>query len=111
VQGLNRQRLAWLQRDASTRYAPSGIIPIDNTLVDHAGKLIEDVGYFWDHAEQRHKIAHDYLTVNYVCPSGKHYALELRRFRKREDGTARRDCDGDGGRAALGHVQDPHRVV
>lgn len=59
VQELNRQRLAWLQSDPSTRYAPSGIIPIDNTLVDHAGKLIEDVGYFWDHAEQRHKIAHD----------------------------------------------------
>jgi hypothetical protein len=85
VQDLNRQRLAWLQRDSTMRYAPSGIIPIDNTLVDHAGKLIEDVGYFWDHAEQRHKIAHDYLIVNYVCPSGKHYALEFRRFRKRED--------------------------
>jgi DDE superfamily endonuclease len=90
VQDLNRQRLVWLQRDPSTRYAPSGIIPIDNTLVDHAGKLIEDVGYFWDHAEQRHKIAHDYLIVNYVCPSGKHYALDFRRFRKREDCTASR---------------------
>lgn len=90
VQDLNRQRLAWLQRDPSTRYAPSGIIPIDNTLVDHAGKLIEDVGYFWDHAEQRHKIAHDYLIVNYVCPSGKHYALDFRRFRKREDCAASR---------------------
>ena len=90
VQELNRQRLAWLQRDPTTRYAPSGIIPIDNTLVDHAGKLIEDVGYFWDHAEQRHKIAHDYLIVNYVCPSGKHYALEFRRFRKREDCTTSR---------------------
>ncbi len=90
VQELNRQRLAWLQSDPSTRYAPSGIIPIDNTLVDHAGKLIEDVGYFWDHAEQRHKIAHDYLIVNYVCPSGKHYALDFRRFRKREDCTASR---------------------
>jgi hypothetical protein len=82
---LNRQRLAWLQHDPQTRYAPSGVIPIDNTLVDHAGKLIEDVGYFWDHAEQRHKIAHDYLIANYVCPSGKHYALEFRRFRKRAD--------------------------
>jgi len=80
---LNRQRLAWLQHDPRTRYAPSGVIPIDNTLVDHAGKLIEDVGYFWAHAEQRHKIAHDYLIANYVCPSGKHYALEFRRFRKR----------------------------
>ncbi len=84
VAELNRQRLAGLQQDPATRYAPSGIIPIDNTLVDHAGKLIEDVGYFWDHAEQRHKIAHDYLIVNYVCPSGKHYALEFRRFRKRD---------------------------
>ena len=69
---LNQQRLAWVQRDSTTRYAPSGIIPLDNTLVDHAGKLIEDVGYCWDHAEQRHKIAHDYLIVHYGCPSGKH---------------------------------------
>lgn len=82
---LNEQRLAWLQEDPQTRYAPSGVIPIDNTLVDHSGKLIEDVGYFWDHAEQRHKIAHDYLIANYVCPAGKHYALDFRRFRKRGD--------------------------
>jgi hypothetical protein len=87
---LNEQRLAWLQHDPQTRYAPSGVIPIDNTLVDHAGKLIEDVGYYWDHAEQRYTIAHDYLIANYVCPSGKHYALEFRRFRKRTDCEAER---------------------
>jgi DDE superfamily endonuclease len=87
---LNEQRMAWLQQDPQTRYAPSGVIPIDNTLGDHAGKLIEDVGYFWDHAEQRSKIAHDYLIANYVCPSGKHYALEFRRFRKRADCEAER---------------------
>lgn len=85
VEELNRQRLQWLQKDPQTRYAESGVIPIDNTLVDHDGKLIEDAGYFWDHAEERYKIAHDYLIANYVCPSGKHYALEFRRFRKRED--------------------------
>jgi len=90
VQALNLKRLEWLQQDPATRYAASGIIPIDNTLVDHAGKLIEDVGYYWDHAEKRHKIAHDYLIVNYVCPSGKHYALDFRRFRKREDCDAKR---------------------
>ncbi len=90
AQELNRQRLEWLQQAPATRYAASGIIPIDNTLVDHEGKLIEDVGYYWDHAEKRHKIAHDYLIVNYVCPSGKHYALEFRRFRKREDCDAKR---------------------
>ena len=45
VQELNRQRLEWLQQTSTTRYAESGIIPIDNTLVDHTGKLIEDGGY------------------------------------------------------------------
>jgi hypothetical protein len=61
---------------------------MDNTRVDHAGKLIEDVGYSWDHAEQRYKIAHDSLIANDVCPSGKQYALDFRRFRKRADGEA-----------------------
>jgi hypothetical protein len=69
---LNQQRLAWWQRAPQTRYAPSGVIPIDNTRVDHAGKLIEDGGYFWDHAEPRHQIAHDSLIATSVCPSGKH---------------------------------------
>lgn len=87
---LNRQRLDWLQQSAQTRYAPQGIIPIDNTLIDHDGQLIEDVGYFWDHAEERYKVAHDYLIANYVCPSGKHYALEFRRFRKQVDCEAKR---------------------
>jgi hypothetical protein len=105
---LNRQRLAWLQHDPQTRYAPSGVIPIDNTLVDHAGKLIEDVGYFWDHAEQRHKIAHDYLIANYVCPSGKHYALEFRRFRKRADCEAERArLDAQPGGLAVATEEEP----
>lgn len=86
---LNRQRPAWLQTAAPTRYAASGVIAIDNTLIDHDGKLIEDVGYYGDHAEARHKIAPDYLISNYVCPSGKHYALPFRRFRKRSDCAAK----------------------
>ena len=84
VQGLNDRRLDWLQEDASTRYHARGVIPIDNVLIDHDGKLIDDVGWFWDHAEQRYLIAHDYLIINYVCPSGKHYPLDFRRFKKRE---------------------------
>ena len=81
---LNDQRLEWLQHDPTTCYRQDGVIPIDNTLIDHDGKLIDDVGYFWDHADQRHLIAHDYLFINYVNPSGKHYPLDFRRFRKRE---------------------------
>ena len=84
VQDLNDRRLEWLQRDPATRYSGRGVIAIDNTLIDHEGKLIEDVGWLWDHADQRYIIAHDYVLSNYVCPSGAHYPIEWRRFRKRE---------------------------
>jgi hypothetical protein len=81
---INQHRLDWLQADPTTRYRQDGVIAIDNTLIDHDGKLIEDAGWFWDHAEERYLIAHDYLFSNYVHPSGKHYPLHFRRFRKRE---------------------------
>jgi len=84
VDQLNARRLELLQEDPATRYSDRGVIALDDVLIDHDGKLIKDVGWFWDHAEQRHKIAHDYLFVNYVCPSGKHYPLEFRRFKKRQ---------------------------
>jgi len=81
---FNLQRIQWLQAQPDTRFSAQGVIPIDNVLVDHDGKLIEDAGYFWDHAEQRHKIAHDYVIINYVCTSGKHYPLEFYRFTKKD---------------------------
>jgi hypothetical protein len=83
-EAFNQLRLDWLQQSSDTRYSKHGVIPIDNVLIDHSGKYIEDVGYFWDHAEQRNKIAHDYIIVNYVCTSGKHYPLEFYRFIKKE---------------------------
>jgi uncharacterized protein YndB with AHSA1/START domain len=81
---LNERRLELLQLDSSTRYSDQGVIPIDNTLIDREGELIPDAGWFWDHAEERNKIAQDYLFINYVCTSGKHYPLEFRLFRKEE---------------------------
>jgi hypothetical protein len=84
VTALNDRRLAWLQEEPKTRYSARGVIAIDNTLVDHTGKLIEDVGWFWDHANERYIIAHDYLISNYVCSSGAHYPIEWRRFRKKD---------------------------
>jgi hypothetical protein len=83
-EAFNLHRINWLQTQPDTRFSAQGVIPIDNVLVDHDGKLIEDAGYFWDHAEKRHKIAHDYLIVNYVCTSGKHYPLEFYRFTKKD---------------------------
>jgi hypothetical protein len=84
VSAVNERRLKLMQHDPSTRYCNHGVIAIDDTLIDHDGKFIKDVGWFWDHAEERNKIAHDYLIANYVCPSGKHYPLEFRRFKKKE---------------------------
>jgi hypothetical protein len=84
VEALNQRRLEELQKDPSTRYSDQGVIPIDNTLIDRDGLLIPDAGWFWDHAEERNKIAQDYLFANYVCTSGKHYPLEFRLFRKQE---------------------------
>jgi len=84
VQALNQRRLDLLQQDADTRYSDHGTIAVDNTLIDHHGTCIEDVGWFWDHAEERFKIAHDYLIANYVCSSGKHYPLDFRCFQKQE---------------------------
>jgi hypothetical protein len=84
VQTLNERRLEQLQEDPSTRYSDRGVIPIDNTLIDREGMLIPDAGWYWDHAEDRYKIAQDYLFINYVCTSGKHYPLEFRLFRKEE---------------------------
>jgi hypothetical protein len=84
VTALNDRRLAWLQQAPQTRYSGRGVIAIDNTLVTHEGKLIEEVGWFWDHADERHVIAHDYIISNYVCPSRAHYPIEWRRFKKRD---------------------------
>jgi len=82
-QALNEKRLEVLQKDSSTQYSDRGVIAIDDVLIDHDGQMIDDVGYFWDHAAKRAIIAHDYLFANYVCTSGKHYPLEFRRFKKR----------------------------
>src|SRR5512147_2053919 len=91
VEALNQRRLDQLQRDPSTRYSDQGVIPVDNTLIDREGQLIPDAGWYWDHAEERYKIAQDFIFVNYVCTSGKHYPLEFRLFRKQEVCAARKE--------------------
>ena len=84
VKALNDRRLEWLQGDPKTRDSSRGVIAIENTLVDHTGELIADVGWFWDHANERYVIAHDDLISNSVCPSGAHYPMEWRRFKQRD---------------------------
>ena len=54
VQALNERRIDLLQQQSETRFTDRGVIPIDNVLIDHNGQQIADVGWFWDHSEQRH---------------------------------------------------------
>ena len=84
VSALNQRRPDELQNDPTTRYSDQGVIAIDDTLIDRTGLLIPDAGWSWDHAEERNKIAQDYLFANYVYTGGKHYPLEFRLFRKQE---------------------------
>ena len=63
---LNQRRLDELQKDSSTRYSDQGVIPIDNTLIDRDGLLIPDAGWYWDHAEERNKIAQDYRDSSLI---------------------------------------------
>ena len=50
VEELNERRLQLLQKDSTTQYHDQGVIAIDDVMIDHDGKLIEDVGWFWDHS-------------------------------------------------------------
>jgi hypothetical protein len=80
---LNERRIDLLIGGGDLKVHPRGVIALDNVLIDHTGTHIEDVGWFWDHSEDRYKIAHDYLFVNYVNPDGAHYPLDFLRFKKK----------------------------
>ena len=59
VSQFNERRLDLLQEEPSTRYCEQGVIPIDNTLIAHDGQLIEDAGWFWDHAKNGNRSRHE----------------------------------------------------
>ena len=58
---MNDRRFTWLQQAPQTRYSARGVIAIDNTLVIHAGKLIETWAGSGIMPTSAHVIAHDYL--------------------------------------------------
>jgi len=92
VQALHERRLAWLQQAPQTRDSPRGVMAIDHTLGHHDGKLLDDAGGFWAHADQRHVLAHDSILSNSVCTSGAPYPIAWRRLTKRaacEEGTCK----------------------
>jgi hypothetical protein len=82
---LNTERIAMMQEDEDTQFHRRGVVGIDDVLVDKYGKFIKNVGYFYDHSQQRSKLAMDMVIANYIHPnSGKHYPMYLRFFRKQK---------------------------
>lgn len=86
VQTLHDPRLAWLHQ-APRRTLARGVIALDHTLVTHEGQLSEDVGWFWDHVDQRHMIAHDDVIAHHGCTSESPYPIEWRRGKTRDSCT------------------------
>jgi hypothetical protein len=84
VKEINNARIAWLQKFDDTKFHERGVIALDDVLIDKTGKNIPDSGTFWDHANERYKHAQDLIIINYVNPSGKHYPIDFRRFKKED---------------------------
>lgn len=79
-----------MQNEPNMCYSEYGVIAIDDTVIDDSGNFLLRTWSTIDNSEERKKLAYDYLIVNYVCDSGKHYSLEFRRFKKKEQ------CDATG---------------
>jgi hypothetical protein len=88
VQALQARRLAWRQLAPQTRDSVRGVMASDKTLVEHAGTLLADGGWLWEHADQRHLIAHDDRRSHDVCAAGAHAPSAWRRFKQRDTGAA-----------------------
>ena len=57
VKALHAKRLAGRHQAPQTRDRGRGVMAIDHTRVTHEGKLMEDGGGFWAHADPRHVMA------------------------------------------------------
>ncbi len=105
---LNKKRIDFLIENGDLKIHRRGVIALDNVLIDHYGKLIEDAGWFWDHSEDRYKIAHDYLFINYVNSDGSHYPLEFKRFKKKDQCEAEKVKFVDHTKLFIALVDDSH---
>lgn len=68
VSDLNAIRLGQLQTRPATRMrirGRKGVLGIDDTLLVHVGKHIEEVSKLWDHANDRYVLAHNLVNLYY----------------------------------------------
>lgn len=83
LQELNKQRLVMLQEDSVTRWTASGVVCLDDTLIDKSGKFIPGAGHFYDHSHDCYKHAQNIVTSNYA-DEGVSYPLDFRQYYKED---------------------------
>ncbi len=80
-EGTHERRLQLMQLQEGTRYSNTGVIALDNTLIDHDGQLIDDVGWVLGSCRGTPQDCARLSIHQLVCTSGKHYPLDFRRFK------------------------------
>lgn len=60
-----------------------GWLVFDDTLTHKTGEKIEAIGIFWDHCEERHVLAHNIVTMEYLSPNGECHPLDFRLYLKK----------------------------
>lgn len=80
---VDERRLELIKEYVGPLNPIKGTLVIDDTLLEKFGKLIEEVGKFYDHAKKRYVLGHNIVTSQYVTPRGC-FPIGLRLYLKRD---------------------------
>lgn len=68
LSALNKRRLELLQSNSKTAFkkgSRGGVLSIDDTLLEHYGKQMDEIGYIWDHVKHHNVLAHNVVNFYY----------------------------------------------
>ena len=79
----DHRRLELVKESVGPVNPNKGVIALDDTLCEKTGKHIDEVGYFYDHAEGRYVLGHNIVSSHYVTP-GNCFPIGWRLYLKRD---------------------------
>lgn len=65
VEALERARLQLLQDQPETRIKPKGVLSVDDTLLTHYGRHVEQIAWLFDPVLRCHRWAHNLVGLHY----------------------------------------------
>lgn len=65
LEALNEARWAMLESQSGSRLKAKGVLSIDDTLLTHTGRKIEQIAKLYDHVSQSYVWAHNLVTLHY----------------------------------------------